>query len=303
VQGQSKLRLSAFLVFMGGASYGIVSPLVKYAYQHGYSSADMTVAQFYYAVVILWALVAVSYRASRQQFAMTWKNFGKLVWLGVVGTLTSLFYYKALTMLPAWLGVILLFQFAWITFLIQYIMTRKRPHRVEWFGIVFVVIGTILANIGGIHHQAHMTWLGVLLGLLSAVTYSLFLYFNAGIDTSSPPLYRSAIIATVSAVAITFVFPPHADFFLHNWQGLWVYGIMVGLFSQAIPTTLFAIGIPKLGGGAAAILSSVELPVAVLLSAWWLGESVMWIGWLGVVLIFAGIIVGVPQKKREKHRV
>ncbi len=292
MQWQGKAPLYAILVFLGGASYGIVSPLVKYAYQLGFDSNDITVAQFYYAVLILWALVAISARSKKQHYGMTWKNFGRLVFLGLIGTVTSIAYYKALTGLPAWLAVILLFQFAWITFLVQFLVTKKRPGRFEWFGIVFVVIGTILANVGGEHHHVHLTFVGILLGLISAIAYSLFLYFNAGVDTSSPPLYRSAIIATVSAVGITPVFPPHTSFLIHNLQGLWIFGILIGLFSQAIPTTLFSIGIPKLGGGTAAILSSVELPVAVLLSAWWLGESVMWVGWLGVLMIFAGIIIG-----------
>ena len=292
LQAQGGSRFAAWLVFLGGASYGVVSPLVKYAYQNGFTVTDITVAQFYYATVILWLLVAASYRAGRGRYALTRRNFAKLVGLGVVGSLTSITYYKALSGLPAWLAVILIFQFAWITFLVQFIMTRKRPRRWEWYGIILVVAGTVFANIGGIQRDPHATWTGVFLGLISAVSYALFLYFNAGMDTSAPPLYRSAIISTVSAIAITFVFPPHAVFFLHNLHGLWVYGVLVGLFSQAIPTTLFAAGIPRTGGGAAAILSSVELPVAVLLSAWWLGESVQWSGWFGVAMIFAGIAAG-----------
>ena len=206
--------------------------------------------------------------------------------------MNSLAYYRALSGIPAWLAVILLFQFTWMTFFLQYIATKTKPSKYEWYGLSFVAIGTIFANLGDVHHHLHLTLVGILLGLLAAVAYSLFLFFSGRINTSSPPLYRSAIIVTVSAITITFVYPLHQSFFIHNLHGLWFFGILISLFSQAIPTLLFSIGIPKISGGAVALLTSAEFPVAVLLSVGWLGERMGWSGWLGIALIFSGIIVG-----------
>lgn len=289
---RNRLRLAAVFVMVAGASYGVVTPLVKLIYEKGYTFADITVMQFYSSALLLWLLVAVSARYKPKGWRMSRKNLIKMIWLGIVGTLTSIFYYKSLMWLPAWLGVILLFQFAWMTFLVEYIFTRRRPHVYQWIGMLLIVAGTILANTGDIRIGFHVTWLGVALGLLSAVTYSLFLHFNSTIETSSSPFLRSAMIATVSSVVITIVLPPSHVFFVHALHGLLLYGTLVGLLSQAIPTTLLVVGVPQLGGGTAAILSSIELPVAAILSALLLGEPVLWAGWLGVALIFAGMIAG-----------
>lgn len=45
-------------------------------------------------------------------------------------------------------------------------------------------------------------------------------------------------------------------------------------------------------GAAAAILGSVELPVAVILTSVVVHEHVLWTGWVGIALITIGIAVG-----------
>jgi drug/metabolite transporter (DMT)-like permease len=68
--------------------------------------------------------------------------------------------------------------------------------------------------------------------------------------------------------------------------------LFLGLFGVALPPLLFSIGMPFIGPGLGTILTSSELPVAVILSSLILGEHISKYQWLGVVLIFCGIVIG-----------
>lgn len=296
-QGHTSNRLFALAVLIGGASYGCVSPVVKIAYRHGFSASDVTAGQFYYAMIILWAISLITAKGKLSFRGISPMDIWRMIALGLLGTGTAIFYYRALTVLPAWLAIILLFQFSWITFVIDYLVRRKIPTHWQWYGIVLIVLGTVLANI---HTQAtqHLSMVGMVEGVLSGVSYAMFLYINGSLKAQVSPFLRAAMITTVSAIAVSCIYVPSVEVFVAARQGMWAYGLLIGLLSQAIPTSLFAIGIPRVGGSAAAILSSSELPVAVVLSALILHEQVDVIAWLGVLLIIIGIVVGQRQQRR-----
>ncbi len=284
-----KMRIFGLLVLLGGASYGCVSPVVKLAYGQGFSAGEVTAAQYYYAAAILWLLTIAT--RGFDFYHIRRSDWVRLIVLGICGTGTAVFYYSALTTLPAWLAIVLLFQFSWITFLIDFLVARRLPTKGQWMGIASIFVGTLLAvNVSGAHLRG-VSSLGLLLGLLSSVSYALFLYINGDVETSSSPFLRAALITTVSAICVTIIYRPTA-IMVSAMPNLWAYGVAIGLLSQAIPTSLFSIGIPKVGGSAAAILGSVELPVAVIMAALVLHEAVTFTAWAGVILIVAGIVLG-----------
>ncbi|MHB1957078.1 MAG: EamA family transporter [Sulfobacillus sp.] len=290
--GTSLRRVYGLLVLLGGASYGLVSPVVKLAYAHGYSAAAVIEGQFYYAAVILW-VITLSTRGAKGVRSVQRGDWIRLILLGAFGTGTAFFYYKSLETLPAWLGIVLLFQFSWITFLIDFLVTRRTPLRGQWVGIGCIVIGTLLAvQIAGNGGDTRTIGVaGVLYGLGSGLTYASFLYVNGQVKTAVSPFLRAALITTVSVAIVSIIYHPTSQL-LHSIKMMWVYGGLIGLLSQALPTTLFSVGIPQIGGSAAAILGSIELPVAVIGAALIIHEQVAWTAWIGITLIMGGIVIG-----------
>ncbi len=288
----------ALLVLLGGASYGCVSAIVKIAYGHGFAANAVTLGQFYFAVLILWMMILLF--ARHHLSTISRKDWIHVVLLGVFAAGTAVFYYISLYMLPAWLAMILLFQFSWMTFVIDFAITRQKPTRLQMISIITIVVGTLLAvGITGTIHQ-HITWLGIAFGLLSGLSYALFLYVNGMVNTATSPLFRTALITTVSTILVTVFEHPSTAVFV-SMGHMWGYGIAIGLLSQAVPTLLFSIGIPRIGGGAAAILGSIELPVAIVLAVWILHESVSVSTWIGVVLILAGIVFGERSRSQNAN--
>ncbi len=287
---RSKSMAAALLVLLGAASYGVMSPIVKSAIADGWDVRALTFAQVLGGAAMLWALLL-----ARSKFRLSMKmSPGVWVLLAVIGiaglSLTTLFYNQSLARLDASLAIVLLFQYTWITILLESIRARRWPEGSEWLAVLLIFAGTILA-VGILERSiGHWDGTGLLLGLLSAVSYSLFFFLSGFLPPSLEPLAKSAVMATASLAFIG----------LAQGVGTWTaegatvplaaWGLLLGLLGIALPTVCFNAGIPRIGAGLAALLGSLELPVAVLAAYVLLGEPLSWWQGAGVALIVVGIL-------------
>ena len=63
---------------------------------------------------------------------------------------------------------------------------------------------------------------------------------------------------------------------------------------------VFASSIPNVGIGLGSIVSSLELPVSVMMAYFLLNEQVLLIQWIGIVLIITAIVIMNIQFKKNK---
>ncbi|MDU2066447.1 MAG: DMT family transporter [Sporomusaceae bacterium] len=281
----------AFLVFLGGCSYGILSTIVKIAYASGFTVNDVCGSQGFFGMLLLWAVVLFQ----RKQF-IPWKKTLLLVLCGSPIGLTTVFYYKSLQTLDASLAIIFLFQFIWIGVLLEGIFFRRIPTWQKIVAITVLLIGSLFAT--GIKTGTNNVFVspGMIWGSAAAFSYSLVILSSGTVARDVSPILKSALMS-IGATATIFCFLP--PFFLTNIPvllQLMPYSILLGLFGIALPPLLFSIGIPKIGVGLGSILTSSELPIAMLLSAFVLGEHIATLQWLGIIMILGGIIVGNLQK-------
>lgn len=300
-------------VLIGAMSYGILSTIVVLAYGKGYQLGEVVGTQLLTGCILAWLLAiytkvkenrkqknsgAPVAEARRMSQALTWKHRLLLMLAGAPTVLTGLLYYQSLRYIPASLAIILLFQFTWISVLIQSVSRRKRPDKITLLTLLLLFGGTFLA--AGLMDQgaSHFDMRGLALGLLSAVSYSMFIIFSGKAVPAAHPAYRSVWMITGGFVLLCILFPPYFIFNGLLWGQLLLYGFLLGLFGAFIPPVLFAIGVPHIGGGMAGILGAVELPVAVLLSSFVLHEQVSWLQWTGVVIVLLGVMLPELYKMR-----
>lgn len=278
----------AFLVFLGGAFYGILSTIVKFAYAAGYTVNQVIGAQFFFGFLMQTIIVLLF---SRKRVSL--KQAGLLMLVGTTMSGTGIFYGASLVTVPASIAIVLLFQFTWIGIIIEAITNRKLPSKGKVISIIVLLIGTLLsANVINGEFGTLNVW-GVVLGLLSAVTYSLFIFVSGKVATDVPAFNRTMLMSMGGMLLVFAIYPPTFLIDGSLFDGLWKYGVPLALVGTVISSTLLMIGAPKVGPGLASILTSAELPVAVVSSALVLQEAVSALQWLGVVLIFVGIAI--PQ--------
>lgn len=284
------------LVFVGACSYGVLSTIVKFAYDAGFTVDEVTGFQLLTATILSWLLVLI----------FGGKQAGKKDWLALLGTglctgLTGIFYYASLQYMAASLAIIMLFQFTWIGMLLESVLSRKLPERSKLVALVLLLAGTVLAS-GVMETEQQFTLAGVVLGLLAAVSYSLFIMLSGRVALHVSSWSRNAVLMTGAMIMTFIVYPPR---FLVNGaigEGLWLYGTGLALF-VLISILCFTFGVPRIGATMAIILGSAELPTAVISSRFVLQEQVTLVQWIGVVVILLGIAVPELVKLRVKAPV
>ncbi|GGK35623.1 multidrug transporter [Caldalkalibacillus thermarum] len=293
-------RLTAgLIVFVGAAGYGVLATCVKIGYDKGFHVGEITGSQMFLGAVILWILALFKVRPWPK---LAWKNTLLLMGVGTFTGLTGVFYYTSLASLPASIAIILLFQFTWIGVLYEWLFDRKKPTKETYFSLGLVLMGTILAANVIEGDFSAFNWFGLLMGLCSAFTYAGFIYASGKISTNISPWLRSPLMITGSALAIFLIFPP--TFFTSGvlGEGLWYLALIMAFFGAVLPTVCFTVGVPYIGSGLATIISSVELPVAVLMAWIVLSESVSPLQWAGVVMILAAIALGELKNLRMNQK-
>ncbi|GFZ93694.1 multidrug transporter [Paenibacillus marchantiophytorum] len=280
--------LAMVLVIVGASSYGLLSSFIKMAYDSGFTDGQITPAQMTMGTLLVWLLILFNKKSWVNPFKGPWVKLGLI---GIFGlSLTTVFYNIALQELNASLSIVLLFQFTWMTIAMDCILKRRLPRKAESLAIVFILIGTLLAvNVLDTNWE-HLSLLGLVYGLLSALTYSVFLFFTGHVVSPLPPLMNSAIMLTAAMPVMYILYPPTV--FVHeNGSMLLLWGLLLGFLGQVVPTVAFNIGIPRIGGTLAAMLGSVELPVAIIAAYLIIGEPVNGLQWLGMGLILGGILI------------
>ncbi|WP_242927300.1 EamA family transporter [Pontibacter vulgaris] len=277
------------LVFLGACSFGILSTFVKLAYKEGFTLGDVTGTQVLFGLIFLWVIVLLRQLLGSKSNGASFGEKLKLAAMGTSTGLVSIFYYKCVQTVPASIAILLLMQFTWMSLVVEAIMKRKLPKLSQVATVLLVLFGTALAGRLFSGSLTDFDWHGIGFGLLAAFCYTLFLTVNGSAGNNMHPTTKSALILTGACVLVLSVFPPE---FLVNGalaKGLWKWGIILSLFGTVIPPLFFAYGIPRIGLGLSAILSSAELPVAVLMSSIVLQEEVWPVQWLGVAIILAAI--------------
>lgn len=277
----------AALVFGAGACYGVLSTCVKLAYNHGFGLADVSGAQYFYGMALLWIAILCKAR-----YSISLKMLLPFFFLSIPMALTTIFYYESLETLSASLAVVFLFQSIWMGSVVDMIRKRTWPTGLHCLSVLMALGGTMLAAGLCSTQETFSFQIGMLWGLLAACSYTTEIVGLNTFGKNVPPLWKSAIMATTAALFTFFLLPPVFLESTSRFLDLAPFGIVLGLFGVALPPLLLSTGMPHISPGLGSLLAASELPVALLLSLIVLGESISMMQGVGIVLILGGIFLG-----------
>ena len=279
-----------FLVGLGATSYGMLAPFVKIAYGEGFTTPEVTIAQFVYGItgMLLITMFQKSKKGNDVAKAST-KNISQLVLAGTSLGMTSIFYYLAVKYIPVSIAIVLLMQTVWMGVLFEMILEKKRPSTQKIISVLIVLFGTALAT-NLIQSKVALDWRGIALGLLAAASFTTTMFTANRVATHISSAQRSLYMLLGGAVIVTgFAIATQNTPF--NFEIFMKWGIVLALFGTIIPPLLFNAGFPLTGIGLGSIVSALELPVSVLMAYVLLGEKVIFIQWIGIILIILAIVI------------
>ncbi|HLA56476.1 MAG TPA: DMT family transporter [Flavobacterium sp.] len=292
------------LVGLGATSYGMLATFVKMAYSDTgitglpFTPAEVISAQFVLGIIAV--LVINAFQKARTKMPIlkaSKRNITQLMLAGTSTGLTSIFYYLAVKYIPVSIGIVLLMQTVWMGVLLEMVLEKKRPSNIKIIAVFIVLIGTALAtNI--INTETQLDWRGIALGILAAASFTTTMFCANRVATEISSAQRTLYMLLGGAIIVLFfaLATQHTPF---NYDIFFKWGILLALFGTVIPPMLMNAGFPHTGIGLGSIVSSLELPVSVMMAFFLLGEKVIFIQWMGILLIiFAIVIMNVSFKAK-----
>ncbi len=280
------------LVGLGATSYGMLATFVKLAYQEHYTTAEVTTAQFVLGItgILLINLFQKNKNNKRSGVVKaTTRNVFQLMLAGSSLGMTSVFYYLAVRYIPVSIGIVLLMQTVWMGVLLEWVLDKKAPSIQKIISVFIVLVGTALAT-NLMAKELDLDWRGILWGLLAAGSFTTTMFtanrVALGISSAQRSLYMllGGAVIVFSFALFTQVTPFHFSIF-----GKW--GLILALFGTIIPPMLMNSGFPHTGIGLGSIVSSLELPVSVMMAYVILDETVVVSQWIGILLIILAIVI------------
>ena len=282
------------LVALGATSYGMLATFVKLAYKEGFTTAEVTSSQFIYGIIGI--LFINLFQRIKNNNSATKANSKNILHLMIAGTsmgMTSVFYYLAVKYIPVSIGIVLLMQTVWMGVLLEWFLDKKAPSLQKTLAVLVIIIGTGLAiNILKIDfNDTSINWsLGLFWGLLAAASFTTTMFTANKVALGISSAQRSLFMLLGGAI-IVFGFGIYTQTTEFNFEIFTKWGIVLALFGTIIPPMLLNAGFPLTGIGLGSIVSSLELPVSVLMAYFLLNEELQLIQWIGILLIILAIVI------------
>jgi drug/metabolite transporter (DMT)-like permease len=286
----NRVLKGVFLVALGATSYGMLATFVKLAYDENFTTAEVTTAQFVYGIIGV--LLINSFQLVKNKniaFKATRKNIFHLMLAGTSLGMTSVFYYLSVKYIDVSIAIVLLMQTVWMGVLLEMILDKKLPSIQKIMAVFIVLIGTILAT-NLIQNEIALDWRGLFWGILAAASFTTTMFTANRVATEITSAQRSLYMLLGGAI-IVFLFSIVTQSTPFNFEIFLKWGIIVALFGTIIPPMLLNAGFPLTGIGLGSIVSSLELPVSVLMAYFLLSEKVNGLQWFGIILIILAIVV------------
>lgn len=296
---KKQILQGSLFVALGAACYGLLATYVKLAYSDGFNIAEITVSQFVIGMIGLLILNILVKKKDETTIKKSNKsNIFKLILAGTSLGLTSTFYYLAVQLIPVSIGIVLLMQTVWMGVVLDVILTKKMPSFGKIIAVILILFGTILAT-NMLFDVQKINFVGIGWGLLAAVSYTVSVYTSGKIAVGMHAFRRTIWMLLGGLIVVLLIsLPSILEGF--NLKIFISWGIVLALFGTILPPVLFSIGMPKINLGLGAILSSVEIPVSVLMAYFLLHEKVNIYQWSGIVLIMLTVIVmNLPKKEPD----
>ncbi len=285
--------LGILFVALSAAAFGTLAIFGRYAYADGMDALTILFFRFSLSagvMAILWV--------ARREGLPRGPALARLIGMGAVGYVGQAFsYLTALKYASSGLVALLLYLYPMFVVILSAVVLRERITRLKVLALGLALAGTALTvePDGG-------QLLGILLAISAAAIYSVYIIVGTQVMKQVSAVQSSTVIfasAGVSSGLLMLINGPHLPATGAGWAAT---GSIVVL-ATVLPVVAFLSGLERIGPTNAAMLSTLEPVVTVLLSALLFAELPKPITLLGGGLILAAVILLTRHELRRPKPV
>lgn len=278
------------LVVASAAGFGTFAIFARYAYADGMDALTILFLRFSLAAVLMFLLLLL-----RRERLPRGSVLLRLIAMGALGYVVASFaYLTALQYASAGLVALLLYLYPIFVTLLAVLVLHEPINPTKWLALGLALTGTVLA-VGPISGQA----LGMLLAVTSAAMYAIYILVGKGVMRQVSPVQSSAVIFATAGVcnAVLMVLGgPHFPATAAGWAA--ILGLVV--LASVLPVMAFLAGLKRIGATNAAMLSTLEPVVTILLAGWLLHETLTPLTLLGGGFILVAVLLLTQGELRRR---
>lgn len=277
------------LVVLSAAGFGTLALFSRYARADGMDAQSMLFLRFSLSAVVMVALLVV-----RREGIPRGRALLLLVGMGAVGYVGQSFaYLSALNYASSGLVALLLYVYPVFVTLLAVVLLREKFTLLKGIALALALTGTALTV-----DPAGGQVLGMLLALSGAAIYSLYIIVGTRVQRQVSVVQSTAVIFSSAAVAsgvLMLLSGPRLPATAAGWGAI----VAMVLLATVLPVAAFLAGLARIGPTNAAMLSTLEPVVTVVLGAVLLSESLQPLALLGGGLILAAVLVLTRSELRQ----
>ena len=289
----------ALLCLASAAAFGAMGIFGKLAYEEGATVGTLLATRFALAAAVFW-LVMLATGTLGELRTLARRDAGLAVALGALGYGAQAgCYFLALDRLDASLLSLVLYTFPVMVAVAAIALGRERFSARTALALTVASAGLVLVLAGAA--AGALDPLGTALALGAAVVYTTYILSSEGVSERVSPVILSTLVCTGAAVTLTLAGLVTGDlaFGPVSATGLgWLAGI--ALVSTVVAIGLFFAGLRRVGPTAAAILSTLEPVVTVMLAFVVFGESLGPAQLLGGALVLCAVLVVQTNPRKDR---
>lgn len=269
------------LIAISAASFGTLAIFGRYAYEDGMDTFTVLFLRFGVSAAFMAVILLL-----RKEHLPRGRILAQLIGMGALGYVgQSFLYMSAIKYASAGLVALLLYLYPMFVFILSIFVLHEKATTVKVTALALALIGSALTvdPNGG-------QFIGALMAVTAALIYSIYIIVGTNVMKHVSPVQSSAVIfASAGAVFGMLAFGGGAHFPASNAGWLAMLGIIV--ISTIIPVVTFLAGLERIGPTNAAMLSTLEPIVTVLLASWLFGEKLLPIVMFGGGMILTAVIL------------
>ncbi len=276
-----KKLIGILLIAISAASFGTLAIFGRYAYNDGMNIYTVLFLRFGISASFMTIVLLL-----RKEHFPRGKILAQLIGMGALGYVgQSFMYLTAINYASAGLVALLLYLYPFFVAILAAIFLHEKVTRIKTAALILALVGTAL-TVGPVSGQL----IGALMAISAALIYSIYIIVGTNVMKHVSPVQSSTVIfASAGAVYGLLTLANGAHFPTSNSGWLAMLGIII--ISTIIPVVTFLAGLERIGPTNAAMLSTLEPIVTVLLAAWLFGERLMPIVMLGGGLILVAVVM------------
>jgi drug/metabolite transporter (DMT)-like permease len=276
-----KRLIGIILIAISAASFGTLAIFGRYAYADGMDTFTVLFIRFGISALFMTLILIL-----RKEHFPSRKIFVQLIGMGALGYVgQSFMYMTAIKYASSGLVALLLYLYPMFVFILSVLVLHEKATTIQVIALILALVGSALTvdpNGGQL--------IGALMAIAAALIYSVYIIVGTNVMKHVSAVQSSAIIFASAGMVygmLTFANGAHLPASNSGWLAM--LGMVI--FSTIIPVATFLAGLERIGPTNAAMLSTLEPVVTVLLAAWLFGEKLMPIVMVGGGLILVAVVL------------